>query len=161
MAESEVPETIATYLRLRGLEPSKRYKKKRRVVDDDDENAPFAPGRDPKPLGEAIDVLTRSSGWEPHLQREDLALNWEEIAGAENAAHSHIETFSRGVVVVRCDSTPRSKQMHMMRSHFLTRVIQLYPQAGVTDIRFFGPDVPSWNHGIRRVPGRGPRDTYG
>nr|NLD40552.1 DUF721 domain-containing protein [Actinomycetales bacterium] len=24
-----------------------------------------------------------------------------------------------------------------------------------------GPKAPSWKHGIRSVPGRGPRDTYG
>ncbi|MGO1853842.1 MAG: DUF721 domain-containing protein, partial [Microbacteriaceae bacterium] len=34
-------------------------------------------------------------------------------------------------------------------------------QAGVDNLRFIGPDVPSWKWGPRAVPGRGPRDTYG
>ncbi len=47
--EPEVPETVATYLRLRGLKPSsKNWKRKKRIVDD--ENAPFTPGRDPGSL---------------------------------------------------------------------------------------------------------------
>ena len=28
-------------------------------------------------------------------------------------------------------------------------------------IRILGPSAPSWRAGQRRVPGRGPRDTYG
>ena len=48
---SDIPETVATYLRLRGLKPSsKSWKRKRRIADDDD-NAPFTPGRDPGSLG--------------------------------------------------------------------------------------------------------------
>ena len=38
---SDLPETIATYLRLRGLEPSARSFRKKRRRTDDDENAPF------------------------------------------------------------------------------------------------------------------------
>lgn len=47
-ASAEAPETVATYLRLRGLKPSaKNWKRKRRISVDDD-NAPFTPGRDPE-----------------------------------------------------------------------------------------------------------------
>ena len=156
-----IPETIATYLRLRGLPLSKAARRKKRRRGDPDGSQPFAKGRDPDTIGDAITALTASSGWEPQLEREDLALGWEEIAGADNAAHSHIETFAQGLVVVRCDSTARAKVMHNLRSHVLTRILELYPNAGVTEVRFFGPDVPTWKHGFRRVQGRGPRDTYG
>lgn len=156
-----IPETVATYLRLRGLPLSKAARRRKRRRGDPDGSQPFSKGRDPGTLGDAISALTTASGWAPQLEREDLALNWEEIAGTDNAQHSHIETFARGLVVVRCDSTARSKQMHLMRANFLTRILQLYPDAGVEEIRFFGPDVPTWKHGFRRVQGRGPRDTYG
>ena len=156
-----IPETIATYLRLRGLPLSKAARRKRQRRADPEGSQPFAKGRDPGTLGDAIAQLTAANGWTPQLEREELALNWEEIAGPENADHSHIETFAQGLVVVRCDSTARATQMRMMRSAFLTRILELYPKAGVKEIRFFGPDVPSWKHGFRRVQGRGPRDTYG
>jgi hypothetical protein len=55
----DVPETIGTYLRLRGLEPSPRgARRKKRALDDDDKQ-PFAPGRDPKGVA---DVLPTSPG---------------------------------------------------------------------------------------------------
>lgn len=157
----EIPETLATYLRLRGLPLSRAAKRRRRRRGEQEGSKPFAKGRDPHSLGDALDALTAASGWKPQLEREELTLNWEEIAGADNAAHSHIETFAEGTVVVRCDSTARGTQMRMMRAAFLTRIVHLYPEAGVKEIRFFGPDVPSWKHGSRRVQGRGPRDTYG
>nr|WP_245325247.1 DciA family protein [Microbacterium amylolyticum] len=148
-------------MRLRGLPLSKAAQRRKRWRGEPDGSQPFAKGRDPQPLGDAIAALTTASGWTPQLEREEIALNWETIAGADNAAHSHIETFAQGLVVVRCDSTARSKQMHLLRSHVLTRIMELYPEAGVKEIRFFGPDVPTWKHGFRRVQGRGPRDTYG
>ena len=36
-----------------------------------------------------------------------------------------------------------------------------FPAANVVQLRFLGPNTPSWNHGPRSVKGRGPRDTYG
>ncbi len=75
--EPELPETVATYLRLRGLEPSPYRKKRRRRRVDDGENAPFTPGRDPRGLGDVLSALTHSAGWEPQLAREDLVRTWQ------------------------------------------------------------------------------------
>ena len=93
-----VPETIATYLRLRGLEPSAAAVRRRRwrgAVDD--ENAPFTPGRDPKGLGDALSDLTRESGWVPQLAREDLVLQWEDVAGEDTARHAQPVALSDGL----------------------------------------------------------------
>ncbi len=160
MAEPEVPETLATYLRLRGLDPQ-RAPRRRRRVDDDDENAPFAPGRDPKGLGEVLAGFTSEAGWEPELSREDLVLRWGEVAGADTAAHTHPVALERGILTVRCESTAWAKQLRLMRAQIVTRIGERFPDAGVEDVRFVGPDVPSWKWGPRAVPGRGPRDTYG
>ena len=62
-----IPETVATYLRLRGLEPSARtYRKKRRRTDDD-ENVPFTAGRDPRGVSDVLAALTREAGWDSQL----------------------------------------------------------------------------------------------
>ena len=82
---SDLPETIATYLRLRGLEPSARSFRKKRRRADDDENAPFTAGRDPRGLGDVIAALTRDSGWNAQLAREDVVRTWNEVAGADTA----------------------------------------------------------------------------
>jgi len=161
MSEPDVPETISTYLRLRGLQPSSRsWKRKRRIAEDED-NAPFTPGRDPGSLGDVLSKLSRESGWETTLSREDLVRQWEDLAGKETAQHSEPVSLEGGMLTVKCDSTAWAKNLQFMRAVIITEIGRRYPEAGVENIRFIGPDVPSWKWGLRAVPGRGPRDTYG
>ncbi len=162
MPESDaVPETLATYLRLRGLQPSGRWRRRRHGRAGDDENQPFTSGRDPQGLGDVIDALTRQAGWNPQLSREDLVLRWAEVAGDETARHASPVALADGVLTVQCDSTAWARNLHLMRTAITTQLIQAFPEAGVESVRFVGPDVPSWKWGPRAVPGRGPRDTYG
>ncbi|WP_309069353.1 DciA family protein [Microbacterium sp.] len=162
MTGDEIPETIATYLRLRGLEPSRRaqWRNKRRRSDDD-ENQPFTPGRDPGSLGDALDKLTTAHGWAPQLAREDLVRQWEDVAGAETAQHASPVSLTDGMLTIQCDSTAWAKNLSYMRAEILTQIVTRYPDAGVSSVRFVGPDVPTWKWGRRSIPGRGPRDTYG
>ncbi|MDR6867954.1 putative nucleic acid-binding Zn ribbon protein [Microbacterium resistens] len=158
---ARVPETVATYLRLRGLKPSATsWKRKRRIVTDDD-NAPFTPGRDPGMLGDVLIRLSKDSGWETTLSREDLVRQWGELAGPDTAKHSEPVSLEGGMLTVKCDSTAWAKNLQYMRAVIVTEIGRRYPEAGVENIRFVGPDVPSWKWGPRAVPGRGPRDTYG
>ena len=156
----EVPETIGTYLRLRGLEPSPRGRRKKRRTDDEDK-LPFAPGRDPKGLGDVMADLTKQAGWDASLAREDLVLQWEQVTGAETARHASPVSLSGGILTVQCDSTAWAKNLQLMRAQIVTQLQRSFPDAGVENVRFVGPDVPSWKWGPRAVPGRGPRDTYG
>ncbi len=158
---SGVPETVATYMRLRGLEPSAAKKRRKRRRNDDDENQPFTSGRDPKGVGDLLADLTRQSGWDVQLAKEDLVLKWAEVAGEETARHADPVALSDGVLTVQCDSTAWAKNLHLMRATIVTELIRRFPEAGVESVRFVGPDVPSWKWGPRAVPGRGPRDTYG
>ncbi len=156
----EVPETVGTYLRLRGLKPTARgSRRRRRIVDD--ENQPFTPGRDPKGLGDVMADLTRREGWDTALAQQDVVRTWGEVAGADTASHTRPVGFADGVLTVQADSTAWAKQLQIMRSQILTELLRRYPEAGVQSVRFIGPDVPSWKWGPRAVPGRGPRDTYG
>ncbi|WP_448231564.1 DUF721 domain-containing protein [Microbacterium lacticum] len=158
----DVPETIGTYLRLRGLDPSPRAaRRRRRRAEQDDDKLPFAPGRDPKGLGDVLGDLTRQSGWDSQLAREDLVLQWEEVTGAETAWHARPVALDGGLLTVQCDSTAWAKNLQLMRGEIVTQLIRRFPEAGVENVRFVGPDVPSWKWGPRAVPGRGPRDTYG
>lgn len=161
MSDERIPETLSTYLRLRGLEPTVHRRRRRKRVEEDDENAPFAPGRDPKGLGDVLGALMKQAGWAPHLAREDLVRQWGDVAGTETAAHTRPVALERGILTVQCDSTAWAKQLRLMRAQIVTRIGERYPEAGVEDVRFVGPDVPSWKWGPRTVPGRGPRDTYG
>ena len=159
-ADAAMPETLATYFRLRGLKPSAR-KLRRRRRDADDEKQPFTPGRDPRGLGDVFTALSREAGWEARLSQEELVLRWAEVAGADTAAHAHPVALADGVLTIQCDSTAWAKQLQLMRAHILTRIVSEHPGAGIGSLRFVGPDVPSWKWGPRAIPGRGPRDTYG
>ena len=156
-----VPESVSTYLRLRGLEPSARTFRRRRRRADDDENAPFTPGRDPKGVADVLADLTRDAGWESQLAREDVVRTWAEVAGADTAGHTRPVAFIEGTLTVQADSTAWAKQLQLMRSQILSEIVRRFPEAVVDGIRFIGPDVPSWKWGPRAIPGRGPRDTYG
>ena len=161
-AVDAVPETVATYLRLRGLEPSARsFRKKRRRRSDDDENAPFTAGRDPRGVGDVLSTLTREAGWDRELAREDVVRAWADVAGENTAQHTRPVAFSEGMLTVQADSTAWAKQLQLMRAQILSEIVRRFPDAGVDAIRFIGPDVPSWKWGPRTVSGRGPRDTYG
>lgn len=156
-----VPETIATYLRLRGLEPSARSYRRRRRRSEDDENVPFSPGRDPKGVADVLSALTREAGWDAQLAREDVVRAWAEVAGGDTARHTRPVAFTEGTLTVQADSTAWAKQLQLMRAHILSEIVRRFPEAGVDAVRFIGPDVPSWKWGPRTIPGRGPRDTYG
>lgn len=156
----EIPETLATYLRLRGLEPSK-FRRRRGVRTVSDESQPFMGGRDPHGVGDVLDTLTRDAGWEPQLARADISRTWEEVAGEETARHTRPVALDAGLLTVQADSTAWAKQLQLMRAHVLSEIMRRFPEAGVDSIRFIGPDVPSWKWGPRAIPGRGPRDTYG
>ena len=149
-APAEAPETVATYLRLRGLKPSAKNWKRKRRISVDDANAPFTPGREPG-----------TPGGETTVAREDLVRQWADLAGADTAKHSEPVSLERGLLTVKCDSTAWAKNLQFMRATILTEIGRRYPEAGVENLRFIGPDVPSWKWGPRAVPGRGPRDTYG
>src|SRR5690349_17809624 len=71
-SDDAVPETIATYLRLRGLEPSARSFRRKKRRRNDDEHEPFTAGRDPRGLGDVLATMTREAGWDSQLAREDV-----------------------------------------------------------------------------------------
>jgi predicted nucleic acid-binding Zn ribbon protein len=158
--EVELPESLATYLRLRGLEPAP-FRRRRARRDENPEAQPFASGRDPRGVGDVLSDLTRESGWEPQLSRADLARTWATVAGDDTARHTRPVALDAGMLTVQADSTAWAKQLQLMRAQVLSEIIRRFPEAGVESIRFIGPDVPSWKWGPRAIPGRGPRDTYG
>lgn len=159
--QDELPETISTYLRLRGLQAPAGYRRKRRQRKGDEANLPFMQGRDPMGLGDALAKLTGTAGWDAQLAQEELLLRWREIVGAETAQHAEAVGLVDGTLTIQCDSTAWAKQLQLMRVQIITQIAQQYPAAKVQSIRFLGPDVPSWKRGPRTAPGRGPRDTYG
>jgi predicted nucleic acid-binding Zn ribbon protein len=157
-------EAVSVYRRLRGVfgDPSMRSPDaRRRATRTQGASTPFGSGRDPSGIGDVLDGMTRSLGWTSPLARGELMTSWPELVGVDVAAHCEPAGIDEGVLTVQCDSTAWATQLRLMRAQVLTTILQRYPDAEVSSIRFIGPGAPSWKRGPRSVPGRGPRDTYG
>nr|WP_245834304.1 DciA family protein [Streptomyces aidingensis] len=133
-------------------------------------------GRDPLPLGAALERLTAERGWELPLAVGGVMGRWPEIVGATNAEHwrpRHFDEESRTLTVL-CDSTAWATQLRLLAPQVLARLNQDLGRDSVRLIRVTGPGSPggSGGHGGNgragggagrwRAPGsRGPGDTYG
>ncbi|MCF8540280.1 MAG: DciA family protein [Aurantimicrobium sp.] len=122
---------------------------------------PFGGGRDPRGLGAIVTDLTSDLGWTPFLTESDLMSGWPEVVGPDVAARTSPQGLTDGTLLVLCESTAWATQLRMLSPEILTRLVAAFPDARVTALSFRGPDQPSWKRGLRSVPGRGPRDTFG
>jgi len=139
-----------------------RRRRSRRSREDAQEwSGPAAGPRDPVSARSVLDGLVNDGGWAGRLAVHTVTGRWDEVAGATLAEHSRIETFSDGVLTVRCDSTAWATQLRMLVPVLLQRLTDEAGPGVVTSVLVKGPDAPSWVRGPRRVKGRGPRDTYG
>lgn len=127
----------------------------------DGEGTPFGFGRDPKALGDLLSTVATDMGWSNELDQARLITEWADFAGELTAEHTTVVGISHGVLQVQCDSTTWATELRRLRAEMLTRLTREYPDAEIRDLRFLAPGAPSWRHGPRTVPGRGPRDTYG
>jgi predicted nucleic acid-binding Zn ribbon protein len=124
-------------------------------------SVPFGAGRDPRGLGTIVTDLTTDLGWTPFLTESDLMSGWPEVVGPDVAARTSPQGLTDGTLLVLCESTAWATQLRMLSPEILTRLVAAFPDARVTALSFRGPDQPSWKRGLRSVPGRGPRDTFG
>ncbi|MFC7766600.1 DUF721 domain-containing protein [Leucobacter soli] len=122
---------------------------------------PFGKGREPRALGELLDIAAADMGWTAELDQARLISEWHRFVGEAMAAHTQVVEIRNGVLMVQCDSTTWATELRRLRGEILTRILDEYPEVGVNELKFRAPGAPSWRHGPRRVQGRGPRDTYG
>lgn len=159
------PEHVAVYLRVRRVfgDPSVRSRDARRrtAAARNTQTTPYGPGRDPVDLTTALGAITAARGWDGPLARAELLAAWPELVGPDVAAHTDPVDLDDGLLLVRCASTAWAVQLRTMAGEIARRCRDRFPAAHVETVRFLGPDAPSWKHGPRSIPGRGPRDTYG
>lgn len=122
---------------------------------------PFGKGRDPHGLGEVLLRVAEDMGWSGDIDRARLITEWSEFVGEATAEHTSVIGVSKGILQVQCDSTTWATELRRLRAEMLNRILEEYPDSDIRDLRFLAPGAPSWRHGPRSVPGRGPRDTYG
>ncbi len=123
--------------------------------------------RDPAKLAGLIDNIIVNKGWDLQLATGKLRAKWQQIVGEDVADHVEIEQFQMnpsgqsGILVLRADSTAWATQIKLLLPTLEQKLDQEVGAGRITEIKVLGPAAPSWKHGLRSVPGRGPRDTYG
>jgi predicted nucleic acid-binding Zn ribbon protein len=124
-------------------------------------SGPGGDDRDPQALDTALDRLVGEHGWGQELAVHGVIARWDQIVGAEVAAHVRTEKYADGELTVRADSTAWATQVKLLAPDLVRRLNAEIGDGSVTRVKVLGPHAPSWRKGPRSVPGRGPRDTYG
>jgi predicted nucleic acid-binding Zn ribbon protein len=117
--------------------------------------------RDPQTAGAILDQVLTKRGWKKQVSVSALMPRWAEFVGDVNAAHTVPEKWEAGVLTIRAESTTWATSLRTMAPQIIARLNEILGPNTVTRLQILGPQPPSWKKGIRSVPGRGPRDTYG
>ncbi|SDQ23044.1 DUF721 domain-containing protein [Quadrisphaera sp. DSM 44207] len=129
--------------------------------------APAASGagpdaRDPQTVSGSIDRLVAERGWQAPVAVGGVIGRWDQVVGADVAAHCTPETYADGVLTVRADSTAWATQVRLLAPAVLRRLGEELGEGVVDRLVVRGPAAPTWRSGPRSAAdGRGPRDTYG
>ncbi|MFE2185191.1 DUF721 domain-containing protein [Streptomyces sp. NPDC059455] len=123
-----------------------------------------ADGRDPLPLGAAINRLITERGWETPAAVGGVMGRWPQMVGPEVAQHCEPQRYDEDarVLTVRCDSTAWATQLRLLAPQLVARLNADLGQGTVKLIKVMGPGGPPRRYGQLRSPGStGPGDTYG
>lgn len=147
--------------RSRPSDPSGRTGSRRRI---EQRSSPSPDGRDPKTAAEVVDAWVRDSGYTESVAAGGVEAHWESIVGSDLAAHvscEPTETPEGRVLILRADSTAWATQVRLLLPDIHRRIEEVLGHPVTDPVRVVGPAPPKRAMGPRRVPGRGPRDTYG
>lgn len=147
---------------------AKNYKPQPNQVFVDEQRSGSGPDeRDPAKLAGLIDNIIVNKGWDLQLATGKLRAKWQQVVGEDIADHVEIEQFQMnpsgqsGILILRADSTAWATQIKLLLPTLEKKLDEEVGVGRITEIKVLGPAAPSWKHGLRSVPGRGPRDTYG
>lgn len=105
--------------------------------------------------------MATERGWAERLAGGRVFGRWASLVGADVAEHTRPVQLSGGELTVQADSTAWATQLRLLQRQLLAKIAAGVGNGVVTRLKVRGPAAPSWRHGPRHVPGRGPRDTYG
>ncbi|MER7755959.1 DciA family protein [Kitasatospora sp. NPDC097643] len=121
-------------------------------------------GRDPVPLGAALNRLLTERGWESSAAVGGVMGRWPQIVGPDIAAHCHPSSYddAEAVLTVQCDSTAWATQLRWLARQLVARLNHELGHGTVRVIKVLGPAAPARGYGRLRAPGsKGPGDTWG
>lgn len=145
------------------LPPPRRstVRRRRRPPNPPTWSGPGKDARDPMALGDAFTNLVKSKGWGRQVNLHLVLSRWPELVGPTNAEHSRPVKYQGTVLTVRTEATVWATSLRTIAPQLVAELNRRLGEWTVTRVIIEGPTAPSWKHGSRSVPGRGPRDTYG
>jgi predicted nucleic acid-binding Zn ribbon protein len=105
--------------------------------------------------------MVADRGWERPAAEATVLGAWETVAGADVASHCQPVGLRDGELTLQAESTAWATQLRLLTPTILAKIHDRLGAGVVTKLRVHGPTAPNWKRGLRSVPGRGPRDTYG
>lgn len=121
--------------------------------------------RDPQSVESVLERWVRDHGVEQDIAEAGLHAQWPQIVGPDFADHvipDGVRETERGrELVLRADSTAWATQVKLLIPQISRRIAEELGPGIVDRIVVLGPAPPRRAPGQRRVPGPGPRDTYG
>jgi len=117
--------------------------------------------RDPQLFGSVLSKIVKNRGWSKPAAEATVFAAWERVAGADVAAHCRPVKLEEGELTIEAESTAWAMQLRLLATRLLKQISAEVGPNVVRRLHIHGPSAPNWSRGPRRVPGRGPRDTYG
>jgi predicted nucleic acid-binding Zn ribbon protein len=116
---------------------------------------------DPQALSTALDGLLADQGWRLAAKVGSVFGRWDQLVGAEVAAHTRPERFTGGELVVVADSAAWATQVRLLAATLVHRLNEDLGHGTVTRVLVRGP-APPRRMGPLRVRGtRDHNDDYG
>lgn len=116
---------------------------------------------EPVLLGDALGTVLADRGWDTDVKVATVLSRWPDVVGPQLAAHCRPVALLDGTLELQAESTAWATQLRLLQATLLEAVEQVLGAGVVRSLVVRGPVAPSWQHGLRRVRGRGARDTYG
>jgi predicted nucleic acid-binding Zn ribbon protein len=117
--------------------------------------------RDPQLFGAILGRLVKTRGWQQPAAEARVFGSWDVVVGADVAAHCRPVRLEGGELTIEAESTAWATQLRLLSGRLLAQIARAVGHNVVVRLNIHGPTSPSWSRGLRRVRGRGPRDTYG
>jgi predicted nucleic acid-binding Zn ribbon protein len=116
---------------------------------------------DPQPLSSALDGLLAEQGWRLAVKVGSVFGRWDQLVGAEVAAHTRPERFADGELLVAADSAAWATQVRLLAGTLVHRLNEDLGHGTVSRVVVRGP-APPRRMGPLRVRGtRSDNGDYG
>ncbi len=102
--------------------------------------------RDPQLIGDALDEFVDNVGWQQPKALANLHTKFNDVVGAETAAHLVIERFENGELLLRADSTSWATQLKYLTPVLLEKLQTAAPELTIKSVKVLPPSP-------RKTPG--------